>query len=96
MNLRFWERDESSYAKRQRIHRAFVNVFGEPDKRTEDQQIVYDEMRTALGVDTTVFKGPDPISAAINDGMRRAFFVIEKKVLSEPMAGTENKAKKEE
>ena len=75
---------ESAYAHQLRVHAAFVNVFGSPEARSDDQSLVMEELRRSLGVDKPVFTGSDVVSAAVNDGMRRAFFILESRVLTEP------------
>lgn len=76
-----------SIGKTKRLDKAFLGVFGDPKRRSSDQQLVYDHLRECSGKDNLVFGGSknpafDPYTAAQLDGSRAQFLIIERRIAS--------------
>ena len=62
-----------------RLALAYQAVFGQPSRRSTDQQLVMADLRERSAVDSFMFEGDfNPYRAAQRDGARVQFLVIER------------------
>jgi hypothetical protein len=71
--------------KYKRLNKAFLSVFGAPNHRSVDQQLVFDELESFSGFENPSFGGSlnplfDSHLAAKLDGGRALFIAIRKRI----------------
>jgi len=87
-----------SIGKTKRLNKAFLSVFGDPNRRSSDQELVLEHLRECSGKDNLMFGGSrniefNPYIAAHLDGARSQFLIIERRIAN-AMKEPDNKPKR--